>query len=77
MNQGQKQFYDFIVERVRPDKAEEAKALLEENFKKQAEGRFTKDDIANFAPKITAMLQPEKIEEVHAAMRHFGDSFGR
>jgi len=32
MNQGQKVFYDFIMERVREDKKEEAKALLEQSF---------------------------------------------
>jgi len=42
MNQGQEQFYNFILGRVKEDKVVEAKALLAENFKKQAEGSFTK-----------------------------------
>ncbi|HOB43906.1 MAG: hypothetical protein QM451_01480 [Bacillota bacterium] len=38
MNQGQKVFYDFIMERVREDKKEEAKALLEQSFPCYAAG---------------------------------------
>lgn len=38
----QEMFSNFILQRVKEDKMEEAKALLAENFKKQDEGTFTK-----------------------------------
>lgn len=76
MNPGQKQFYDFILERVKPENAGAAKAMLEENFSKQAQGRFTREDIAGFSTAIMAMLKPEAMDEVQAAMRHFAGTFG-
>ena len=72
MDQGQERFMGFILDRVKDDKVEEAKAMLAENFKQQAEeGKFTKDDIAQSIPKIIALLKPDKIEEVQAVMRQF------
>jgi type IV secretory pathway TrbF-like protein len=77
MNQGQEKFFGFILERVQEDKVGEAKALLEDNFKKQAEGNFTQSDISQFVPKIIALLKPDKIEEVQAAMKQFAGFFGK
>lgn len=76
MNHGQEQFLEFILERVKEDKVEEAKALLTDNFKKQAEGNFTHDDIAKFIPKMINLLKPEKIEEVEAVMKQFTQNLG-
>lgn len=75
MNQGQEKFFGYILERVKEDKVEEAKTLLEDNFKKQAEGNFTPSDIAQFVPKMIAMLKPDKIEEVQAVMKQFAGNF--
>lgn len=75
MNQGQEQFLGYILERVQEDKVEEAKALLADNFKKQAEGKFTYDDIVQFIPKMIALLKPEKVEEVQAVMKEFAGNF--
>ncbi len=75
MNQGQEQFLNYILERVKEDKVEEAKLLLEGNFKKQAEGNFTHDDIEQFVPKIVALLKPEKVDEVQAVMKQFANNF--
>lgn len=75
MNQGQEKFLDFILERVEEDKVEEAKALLADNFKKQAEGKFTHDDIAQFIPKMAMLLKPDKIEEVQIVMKQFAENF--
>ena len=75
MNQGQEQFLNFIIERVNEDKVEEAKSLLAENFKKQEEGTFTREDITNFGPKIIALIKPDKVEEVQTAMNHFAGAF--
>ncbi len=76
MNQGQEKFLGYILERVKEDKYEEAKALLEENFKKQAEGNFTQEDISQFIPKIIALLKVDKIEEVQAVMKQFSQNQG-
>lgn len=74
MNQGQEKFYGFILERVQEDKIEEAKALLADNFKKQAEGNFTQDDALQFAPKIISLLKPEKVDEVKTIMKQFSQN---
>ena len=71
MNKGQEQFSGFILERVKEDKVEEAKALLAESFKKQSEGTFSQAYIMEFIPKMLAMLKPEKVEEVQAVMQQF------
>lgn len=71
MNQGQEQFFDFILERVQEDKVAEAKALLAESFKKQSDGTFTHDYITEFIPKMIALLKPENVEEVQAIMVQF------
>jgi hypothetical protein len=72
--QGQEMFLNFILQRVKEDKVEEAKELLSENFKKQDEGTFTKEDIEQFIPKMMSLLKPEKLEEVKAiAMKFSGD----
>lgn len=77
MNQGQEKFLEFILERIQEDKIEEAKALLADNFKKQSEGNFTQEDIAQTIPKMLALLKPEKVEEVQAIMKQFAQNFQR
>ena len=77
MNQGQEKFLEFILERVQEDKVEEAKALLADNFKKQSEGNFTQDDIAQTIPKMLALLKPDKVEEVQGIMKQFAQDFQR
>lgn len=76
MNQGQEKFLGFILERIKDDKVEEAKELLKESFKKQAEGSFNQDYITQFIPKMIALLKPEKVEEVKAVMMQFAQNLG-
>ncbi|MFV3013385.1 hypothetical protein ACLD43_16080 [Clostridium botulinum] len=64
-----------MLERVKEDKVEEAKALLANNFEKQAEGKFTHNDITQFIPKIAMLLKPDKIEEVQIVMEQFAENF--
>ncbi|HWJ77587.1 MAG TPA: hypothetical protein VNR61_05890 [Niallia sp.] len=73
--QGQEMFLNFILQRVKEDKVEEAKAVLEENFKKQDEGTFTKEDIEQFIPKMMNLLKPEKLDEVKAVAKNFSGDF--
>lgn len=77
MNQGQEKFLNFILERVQDDKVEEAKVLLVDNFRKQAEGTFAKEDISQFTLKIVSLLKPEKVEEVQSVMKQFGQNTGK
>jgi hypothetical protein len=72
MNERQKKFFDFILERIKTGKEEEAKALLEEGFSKQADGTFTPEYMQDIIPKYLAMLKPENVEEVKNVMMNFG-----
>jgi hypothetical protein len=60
---------------VKEDKVEEAREILLENFRKQDEDSFTKDDIEQFIPKMMSILKPDKIEEVRAIARKFSEDF--
>ena len=72
MNPGQEKFFKFIMERVRDGKQEDAKALLNESFGKQAKGTFNAEYLKGFIPKMTGLLKPENIEEVKTVMSQFG-----
>ncbi len=74
MNQGQEKFLVYILERVQEEKIEEARKLLEDNFKKQAEGTFTQEDALQFMPKIISLLKPEKVNEVQEVMKQFAQN---
>ena len=73
--EGQEKFLNFILQRVKEDKVEEAKAVLQENFKKQDEGTFSKEDIEQFIPKMMSLLKPDKLEEVKAITKKFSGDF--
>jgi hypothetical protein len=76
MNPGQEKFLGFILERVQEGKVEDARALLTENFRKQGEGTFTREDASQFASKIVSLLKPEKVEEVQSVMKQFAQNMG-
>jgi hypothetical protein len=71
MNPGQEQFFHFILERVTPESQESIKAVLLENFKKQAEGTFTREEMQATQTALMKVLKPEAVEEVKTAMAHF------
>jgi len=71
MNQGQVMFYNFFIERVKDDKKEEAKLLLEDSFARQAAGTFDMSYFQEIMPKFFAIVKPEAVEEVKEAMDHF------
>lgn len=75
MNPGQEKFFNFIMERVQDGKQEEAKALLEESFGKQADGTFNQEYLEGFVPRMIAVLKPEHVEEVKAIMAQFGQNY--
>ena len=74
--QAQEMFLNFILQRVQAGKEDEAKEILLENFRKQDEGTFTQEDIAQFVPKMLSLLNPDKIEEIQAIAKQFAGSFG-
>lgn len=71
MNPGQQQFYTFLMERVRDDKKDEAHALLEDSFSRQAAGTFDKTYLDEIMPKFYEIVKPEAIEDLKAAMSLF------
>lgn len=75
--QGQEKFLSFILQRVQEGKEEEAKEILMENFKKQQNGTFSNEDVHSFLSRITALLEEEKISEVHAVVRQFSMTFNK
>ena len=74
---GQEMFLSFILQRVKEDKVEEAKELLAENFKKQDENTFTREDIEQFIPKMMNLLNPDKNEEIKAVTKQFSGIFSK
>jgi len=74
MNQGQEMFYNFFIERAKDDKKEEAKALLDESFARQAAGTFDMSYFNELKPKLFAVVKPEAVEEVQKAMNHFASN---
>ena len=77
MNPGQERFYYFILERVGEEYKDAAKELLTENFRKQAEGTFARDDMLKTQEALMKMLKPETVEEVKTAMAHFASQMER
>jgi len=61
MNQGQEMFYNFFMERVKDDKKEEARLLLEDGFARQAEGTFDMAYFQEIMPKFIAIVKPEAV----------------
>lgn len=70
MNIGQKKFYDFVMERVQNGKEEQIKAIMNESFKRQEDGTFTKEYMAEIAPKMIALIRTECVEEFKQAAAH-------
>lgn len=75
MNNKQEQFLNYILKRVQDGKVDEAQALINENFKKQEAGTFTRADIGEFIPKITMLIKPNHVDEVHNVIQEFAATF--
>lgn len=74
MNQGQEMFFNFFMERVIEGKEEEAKALLNEGFEKQASGAFNAEYLNEVMPKYFELIKPEFMDDLQKAMAHFGST---
>ena len=75
MNNKQEQFLNYILKRVQDGKVDEAQALINENFKKHEAGTFTRADIGEFIPKITMLIKPNHVDEVHNVIQEFAATF--
>ena len=75
MNNKQEQFLNYILKRVQDGKIDEAQAIINENFKKQEAGTFTRADIGEFIPKITMLIKPNPVDEVHNVIQEFAATF--
>ena len=71
MTEDQQFFQNFILERIQPGKEEDVKAIMAESFKRQAEGTFSPEYMAEVMPKMVALLKPECVEEFMGAAAHF------
>lgn len=71
MNPGQEQFFNFLMERLQDEHKNAARELMADNFRKQAAGTFTREDMTATQTALMAMLKPEYMEEVKTAMVHF------
>lgn len=74
MEAGQKQFFDFILERVQDDRRADAESLLGESFAKQATGTFDASFLRQFNEQLVPMLKPEAVDEVTAILKQFGSA---
>ncbi|WP_097027129.1 hypothetical protein [Clostridium peptidivorans] len=68
MNQGQENFFNFIMQNVEEKNQEKAKELLSESFGKQNDGTFNKEYMMTFIPKMLELIKPENVEKVKNIM---------
>jgi hypothetical protein len=74
MENPQKMFFDFIMERTQDGKQEAMATALEENFKPPQEGAaFDPDAFKRGIDLIASMLKPEAVAEFQKMMNPFGE----
>jgi hypothetical protein len=73
MENDQKMFFNFIMERTQDGKQEAMASALEKSFKPPQEDRFDPDALRKGIEVITSMLKPEAVAEVRRMMDPFGD----
>lgn len=71
MNEGQKKFSGFILERTEDAKKEEAQALLAESFSRQADGTFDQEYLQAFIPRMLSCIRQDAVDEVKNIMMNF------
>jgi hypothetical protein len=71
VNPGQEQFFNFLMERIQDEHKNTAKEMMEENFRQQAAGTFTREHMAETQAALIKLLKPQYVAEVKAAMAHF------
>jgi hypothetical protein len=68
MEDGQKKFFDFIMERAQEDKRDAMAAALKEQFKPPQEGSFDPEGFKKGMELITSLMKPEAAEEFKKMM---------
>ncbi|MEG2739589.1 hypothetical protein [Clostridium sp.] len=68
MNQGQENFFSFIMQNVDEQNQSKANKLLLESFEKQNNGTFNQEYMMTFIPRMLELIKPENIEQVKNIM---------
>lgn len=71
MNEGQKKFLSFILERTKEEQKENAENLLNESFSKQADGTFNLEYMHSFIPRMLSCIREDAKDEVLQIMTNF------
>lgn len=73
MNEGQRKFREFILERVKPGCEPIADALLFECFSKQQSGCFNHAYLYGFMPRMLELIKDDQVEEIKNVMSKFSE----
>ncbi|WP_163652247.1 hypothetical protein [Listeria sp. PSOL-1] len=73
MNDEQKQFYDYILERTAPTNESDMRKLLETTFKNQNNGVFSKKEMMALVPKMVSYLKENTRDEVMKSVKEYGE----
>ncbi|MGK0551671.1 hypothetical protein ACSFB8_04890 [Enterococcus faecalis] len=71
MKASQEQFYNFIIERTKPDKEEAMKQLLAELLERQGTNQLDKMYLMGVMPRAISYLKPEAVNEVKNIVSEF------
>lgn len=75
LNDEQKAFYQFIMQRIQKGKEAEAEAIAAEAFARQQAGTFTKEYLSDAGMRIIALLRFECISEFLQSAKDFQKKF--
>lgn len=71
MNEEQKEFLDFFIERVIPGNERDAQQLLDANFSQQQAGPPSKESISQLKLKLLPLIKNDRQVEVAEAIDNF------
>jgi len=74
MNEGQENFFTFMLKRVQEGKQDEAKNLLMESFAQQQTKPLTKESFLELKSQLLGLIREDAVQEVSGAMDHFGSN---
>ncbi len=71
LNEGQKAFYGFVMQRIQSGKESDAEAIMQEAFARYKDGTFTKEYMNDVGMRVMALLRFECITEFLSAAKDF------
>ena len=71
MKEGEKKFYDFIIDRTKEDHKEDMKRLLAEMMERKTTDKLDKMYLMSVAPRAFSYLDPESVDEVKKVISEF------